>query len=84
VHNRRSAKSHTGIWRDLAIRKRKTEVDAQIFPIVEIGRKLGVPTPLTARTVEMIHEIEDGKRRLVLSNLDELAEAMPNAAAGAK
>ena len=77
VHNRRSAKSHTGIWRDLAIRKRKTEVDAQILPIVEIGQKLGVPTPLTARTVEMIHEIEDGKRQLVLSNLDELAEVMP-------
>eukprot|EP01035_Chromulina_nebulosa_P055709 gene55709-76352_t len=74
VHNRRSAKSHTGIWRDLAIRKRKTEVDAQILPIVEVGRKLGVPTPLTARTVEMIHEIEDGKRQLVLGNLDELAE----------
>jgi 2-dehydropantoate 2-reductase len=26
VHNRKSAKSHSGIWRDLAIRKRKTEV----------------------------------------------------------
>ena len=84
VHNRRSAKSHTGIWRDLAIRKRKTEVDAQIFPIVEIGRKLGIATPLTARTVEMIHEIEDGKRQLVLSNLDELAEAMPSTPASAR
>ena len=28
--NRGSAKSHSGIWRDLAVRKRKTEVDAQI------------------------------------------------------
>ena len=28
AHNRRSAKSHSGIWRDLAVRKRKTEVDA--------------------------------------------------------
>jgi 2-dehydropantoate 2-reductase len=84
IHNRRSSKAHTGVWRDLAIRKRKTEVDAQIFPIVEIGQKLGVPTPLTARTVKMIHEIEDGKRRLVLSNLDELAEAMPSTSADAK
>ena len=40
AHNRRSAKSHSGIWRDLAIRKRKTEVDAQILPIVEIGRSM--------------------------------------------
>lgn len=73
AHNRRSAKSHSGIWRDLAIRKRKTEVDAQILPIVEIARELGLQAPLTARTVEMIHQIEDGERRLALSNLDELA-----------
>ena len=83
AHNRRSAKSHSGIWRDLAIRKRKTEVDAQILPIVEIGRKLGVPTPLTARTVAMIHEIEDGKRPLALANLDELAKPSERAG-GAK
>ena len=38
AHNRRSAKSHSGIWRDLAVRKRKTEVDAQVGPVVEIGR----------------------------------------------
>jgi 2-dehydropantoate 2-reductase len=28
--NRHTAKTHSGIWRDLAVRKRKTEVDAQI------------------------------------------------------
>jgi 2-dehydropantoate 2-reductase len=81
AHNRRSTKSHSGIWRDLAIRKRKTEADAQILPIVEIGRKLGLPAPLTARTVAMIHEIEDGKRPLALANLDELATVMPAASA---
>ena len=73
AHNRRSLKSHSGIWRDLAIRKRKTEVDAQILPIVDIGRDLSRATPLTARVVAMIHEIEEGKRPLVLENLDELA-----------
>ncbi|CAN5431588.1 2-dehydropantoate 2-reductase [soil metagenome] len=77
AHNRRSAKSHSGIWRDLAIRKRKTEVDAQILPIVDIGGKIGLAAPLTARTVAMIHEIEDGKRPLALANLDELIKAMP-------
>lgn len=81
AHNRRSTKSHSGIWRDLAVRKRKTEVDAQILPIVEIGQRLGVATPLTARTIEMIHEIEDGKRSLALTNLDELDKAMPLARA---
>ncbi|HXF63477.1 MAG TPA: 2-dehydropantoate 2-reductase, partial [Caldilineaceae bacterium] len=40
--NRRSAKTHSGIWRDLAVRKRRTEVDAQLSPIVEEGRALGI------------------------------------------
>jgi 2-dehydropantoate 2-reductase len=84
AHNRLSAKSHSGIWRDLAIRKRKTEVDAQVVPIVDIGRKLGVATPLTARTVAMIHEIEDGKRPLALANLDELTASMSSTPASAK
>ncbi|PZM10914.1 ketopantoate reductase family protein [Rhizobium tubonense] len=73
AHNSKSLKSHSGIWRDLAVRKRKTEVDAQVLPVVEIGHSLGVPTPLAARVVAMIHEIEDGKRPLDLANLDELA-----------
>jgi len=79
AHNRRSAKSHSGIWRDLAVRKRKTEVDAQILPIVEIGRKLGTPAPITARVVTMIHEIEQGKRPLADANLVELAKELPGA-----
>jgi 2-dehydropantoate 2-reductase len=72
AHNRKSLKSHSGIWRDLAVRKRKTEVDAQVLPVVEIGHSLGVPTPIAARVVSMIHEIEDGKRQLDLANLAEL------------
>jgi len=73
AHNRKSAKTHSGIWRDLAIRKRKTEVDAQLGPIVEIGRQHGIPTPLTAKLIELIHQTEDGKRGLELAGLDELA-----------
>jgi 2-dehydropantoate 2-reductase len=72
VFNSKSAKTHSGIWRDLAVRKRKTEADAQLGPIVTFGGKVGVPTPLTAKTVAMIHEIEDGVRPLQTANLDEL------------
>jgi 2-dehydropantoate 2-reductase len=75
AHNKTSLKSHSGIWRDLAVRKRKTEVDAQVLPVVETGRTLGVPTPIASRLVAMIHEIEDGKRPLSLDNLDELEHA---------
>jgi 2-dehydropantoate 2-reductase len=73
AHNRRSAKSHSGIWRDLAVRKRATEVDAQLGIVVTLGAEAGVPTPLTARLVAMIHEIERGERRLALDSLDTLA-----------
>ncbi|WP_165219068.1 ketopantoate reductase family protein [Affinirhizobium pseudoryzae] len=75
AHNRRSLKSHSGIWRDLAVRKRKTEVDAQVLPVVSIGQDSRVPTPMVARLVEMIHEIEEGRRPLDLANLEELGKA---------
>jgi 2-dehydropantoate 2-reductase len=74
--NRRSAKSHSGIWRDLAVRRRKTEVDAQLGPVVAEGAALGVATPMTRRLIAMIHEIEDGRRRLDRANLLDLGEAL--------
>jgi 2-dehydropantoate 2-reductase len=73
THNAKSIKTHSGIWRDLAIRKRKTEVDAQLGPIVSEGQKLGIDTPLIRNMIAMIHEIEDGKRALDWGNLAELA-----------
>ena len=76
AHNRRSAKSHSGIWRDLAVRQRPTEVDAQLGIVVTLGAEAGVATPLTARLVELIHEIEAGARPQSLDALDALA-ALP-------
>jgi 2-dehydropantoate 2-reductase len=60
--NRESAKSHSGVWRDLAVRKRRTEVDAQIAPIDRLGREVGVDTPLTRVLVDLIHDVEEGRR----------------------
>ena len=75
AHNRGSAKSHSGIWRDLAVRKRKTEIDAQIAIIAEIAARHGQAAPITRRLVELIHDIEEGRRSLDRANLDLLAEA---------
>ena len=72
IHNRRSTKSHSGIWRDLAVRKRKTEAEAQLGPIIKVGKKNGIETPLTAKLMAMVLEIEAGDRRLGLENLEEL------------
>jgi len=73
AHNRRSAKTHSGIWRDLAVRKRRTEVDAQLGIVVNLAREAGVATPLTARLVELIHDIEEGRRPQSPDTLDVLA-----------
>jgi 2-dehydropantoate 2-reductase len=81
VHNRKSAKSHSGIWRDLAIRKRKTEVEAQLGPISVTARKLGMTAPLTRRTADLIHDIEDGRKPLSWDTLAELTRILPREAA---
>jgi len=73
AHNRTSAKTHSGIWRDLAVRKRKTEIDAQIAIVGPIALALGVETPTLNRLVELIHDIEDGRRKMDWATLDALA-----------
>jgi 2-dehydropantoate 2-reductase len=60
--NRHTAKTHSGIYRDLAVRKRRTEVDPQIGVIGRLGAEVGVPTPVIDRLVALIHDIEDGRR----------------------
>jgi 2-dehydropantoate 2-reductase len=73
AHNRKSAKTHTGIWRDLAVRKRPTEVDAQLGIVATLGKEAGVAAPLTEALVQQIHEVERGERAQSTLNLNELA-----------
>ena len=61
--NRGSAKTHSGIYRDLAIRKRRAETS--MFA--------GIEGPLLARVLALVHEIEDGRRVCEVANLDLLA-----------
>jgi 2-dehydropantoate 2-reductase len=75
--NRASAKSHSGIWRDLAVRKRPTEVDAQLGAVVRVGKEVGAPTPLTQGLIRQIHEIEGGRRDQRWENLEELWTEFP-------
>jgi 2-dehydropantoate 2-reductase len=62
--NRESAKSHSGIYRDLMVRKRKTEVD-------DLLRDLD--GPLTTYAGELIRAIERGERTCEVANLELLA-----------
>lgn len=72
AHNRKTAKTHSGIWRDLAVRKRKTEVDAQMGVMVGIAARHGMQLPVLARMVELIHDIEEGRREQSPALVDEL------------
>jgi 2-dehydropantoate 2-reductase len=71
-HYRHSAKTRSGIWRDLAVRKRKTEVGPLLAPVIAAGEKFGVTTPATQRLAAMIAEMENGKRGFSPDNLAEL------------
>ncbi len=62
--NRRSAKTHSGIYRDLAIRHRPTEVRAILGPLQGF---------LLRRIEELIVAIETGERSCSRANLDLLA-----------
>ncbi len=62
-HYRHDLKVYSGAWRDVAVRKRPTEVDHLNGLIVEKGKELGVPTPLNERLVSLIKDVESGRRK---------------------
>ena len=72
THYRAATKTKTGIWRDLAVRKRRTEVGALLGATVMKARGLGMAMPLTERLIAMIEELETGRRQMSWANLDEL------------
>ncbi len=74
--NAKTAKTHTGIYRDLAVRKRKTEVDPQVGAVAQIAAGHGIDTPLLRRLVELIHDIEDGKREMSVETFHELTKVL--------
>ena len=79
--NRHTAKTHSGIYRDLAVRKRKTEIDPQIGVIAELGHEVGVPTPAISCLVALIHAIEDGRKPMAFETFSELIAVCQSAPA---
>ena len=73
-HNKAEPERRSGIWRDLKIRKRKTEVDGQLPPLVEAARRNGLEVPLTSGVIDLIHQCEEGLPQ-TWKNLDILAKA---------
>lgn len=70
--NRASLKQKTGIWRDLVVRRRKTEVDQHVGAVVDTARRYDSNVLLNQRLVEIIHDLEEGRRQMSWDNLTEL------------
>ena len=71
-HYRAHTKTKTRIWRDLAVRRRKTEVGALLGATVTKATRLGLAMPLTERLIAMIADLEAGRRVMTWDNVDEL------------
>ena len=74
--NSKTAKTHTGIYRDIAVRKRKTEADPQVGAVAKIAAAHGIDALLLHRLVELIHDIEDGRREMSAETFHELTKVM--------
>lgn len=71
---RKDQKARTGIWRDIAVRKRKTEVDAHYSPVLAEAARHGVAVPRLKAIVRLMGEIEVGCRRQAEANLSEIPD----------
>jgi len=63
---------YSGVWRDIAVRKRRTEADTLIGPVIDEGQRQGVAMPLNRAMRRLLAEVEDGVRPQAWENLDEL------------
>lgn len=57
---RTQAKDRSGIWRDLAVRKRPTEVPTHYRPVLDRAAQLGIAVPGLERLVAQIAQLEGG------------------------
>lgn len=51
-------KTRSGIWRDLNVRNRPTEVESQFVPVIEIARLKKIEVPLLENLVAIIKRLE--------------------------
>ncbi|MFJ4296235.1 ketopantoate reductase family protein [Curtobacterium sp. NPDC089689] len=71
-------KKRSGIWRDIAVRGRRTEVPTQYRPVLSAAERHGIPTPLLSWLVDRITALEThavAMDEAHLAELDRLAAA---------
>lgn len=67
--NRASRKARSGVWRDLAVRRRKTEVEHVVGELRARARRHGLRIPLVEAVGQMIAEIEAVARQMSWDNI---------------
>jgi 2-dehydropantoate 2-reductase len=74
ARRRRDQKQRSGIWRDLMVRRRGTEVGDHLGPIMRHADALRLPLPLTRRVARLIGDLEAGRAQPAWQHLDALEE----------
>jgi len=70
---RTAIKQHMGIWRDLRVKRRTTEIDVLVGVLVAAGREAGIATPVNATLLDLVHAIERGECGMEWENLRTIA-----------
>ncbi|CCH32481.1 2-dehydropantoate 2-reductase [Actinosynnema sp. NPDC047251] len=65
--------TRTGVWRDLAIHHRQTEVDHILGPVLEMAARHGIAVPHVRAVVDAVHRAERDPNTMNPPVLDELA-----------
>jgi 2-dehydropantoate 2-reductase len=72
---RRGVTRRTGIWRDLALRRRRTEAEPILGALIAAAEGAGQPVPRIRALARIMAELESGHRALAPTHLDDLGAA---------
>jgi len=67
------SKTRSGIWRDIAVRKRRTEKHVHFATIFKTAERHGIAMPLCHALMDRLSSVEDGAARTI-DNLESLRE----------
>ncbi|AMM32889.1 2-dehydropantoate 2-reductase [Sinomonas atrocyanea] len=70
------SKTRSGIWRDIAVRRRPTEVPCHYEPVIARAQAHGIAVPLLTQLVELIKALETGHTEMGEPHLDALDAAV--------
>lgn len=65
-------KDRSGIWRDIAVRRRPVEVHDHYGPVLDAGRDAGLDLPVLRGVLESIRRLEQGRADMGEHNLEAL------------